>query len=727
MKRTTTMFSAVAAAIVLPLMLTAADKPEVSPLAKVERNRKLTEKFSSSIATVRYFLTVDENGETPNFSVKYLCPNCNGYHEKSADDFINNDLPLESPGFVLAPDLVLIQNPKLRKQHFLKIEVFFGGKSYTAEPSATFPDQDGLLLKTAQAIEGAKPLEFTGKAPQKPEYFYLIIEDGLAVSGIRKSQAEYFKHYPEINRDYYKGVPNSIVVNEKDEAVTVSLQEEFELGKEAFDAPDKWRRTSADDFENQCVKIEKSLAKSILPIYLRLASKPNQSGGRMFFRHSSGKETKDENDLFGYALPNGEVAIPRNLSAEETARIEKIEFTGTNGKKQNLQFVGSLEEYGVFIAKFPDGQLPAGYAPLSTYNQPVTTLFHQAVFSCRLRNENGRITIKAFPSIIDEFELQNGGKVVPQGDFLVSQNGEVISTPAKLRVSRSRYSDSEIKILGNEFAATFGADRKFNPEYVPREGKDRIRTAWLGVDVQPLTDELIREKKLSAFITDEGSDGALVSHVYPNTSASELGIKVGDVLLYIRPANSQNRTSLQSSEDASEIPWARILEEASVEMFDNLDITPWPSIPNELNQTVTSFGIGSKVYITWVSDGKKFEKPTTVRQAPTHYQNAPTVRDRELGIVVADMTFEVRNYMKLDENAPGVVITKMKGGSPAAVAGLRPTELITEVNGKPVTSAKDFSEKIKGIKDLTFSVRRLTATRVVRIQLNAKTENAEDK
>ncbi|MBQ9432156.1 MAG: PDZ domain-containing protein [Kiritimatiellae bacterium] len=727
MKLTASMFSAVAATIVLPLTLTAADKPEVSPLAKVERNRKLTEKFSSSIATVRYFLTVDENGETPNFSVKYLCPNCNDYHEKDANDFINNDLPLESPGFVLAPDLVLIQNPKLRKQHFLKIEVFFGGKSYIAEPSATFPDQDGLLLKTAQAIEGAKPLEFTGKTPQKPEYFYLIIEDGLAVSGIRKSQADNFKHYPEINRDYYKGVPNSIVVNEKDEAVTVSLQEEFELGKEAFDTPDKWRRTSADDFENQCVEIEKGLAKSILPIYLRLASKPNQSGGRMFFRHSSSKETKDENDLFGYALPNGEVAIPRNLSAEETARIEKIEFSGADGKKQNLDFVGSLDEYGVFIAKFPNGQLPAGYVPLPTCNQPIISLFHQAVFCCKLRNENGHMTIRAFPSLIDEFELQKGGKVVPEGDFLVSVKGEVISIPAKMRVSSSRYSDSDIKILGNEFASMFGASRKFNPEYVPREGKDRIRTAWLGVDVQPLTDELIREKKLSAFITDEGSDGALVSHVYPDTSASELGIKVGDVLLYIRPANSQNRTSLEASEDASEIPWARILEEASVEMFDNLDITPWPSIPNELNQTVSSFGIGSKVYITWVSDGKKFEKPTTVRQAPTHYQNAPTVRDRELGIVVADMTFEVRNYMKLEENAPGVVITKMKGGSPAAVAGLRPTELITEVNGKPVTSAKDFSEKIKGLKDLTFSVRRLTATRVVRIQLNAKNENAEDK
>ena len=59
----------------------------------------------------------------------------------------------------------------------------------------------------------------------------------------------------------------------------------------------------------------------------------------------------------------------------------------------------------------------------------------------------------------------------------------------------------------------------------------------------------------------------------------------------------------------------------------------------------------------------------------------------------------------------------MKGGGTAAVAGIRPLELILEVNGENVVSAKDFVEKTKGKKDLTFTVRRLTATRMVPIKL----------
>ena len=81
------------------------------------------------------------------------------------------------------------------------------------------------------------------------------------------------------------------------------------------------------------------------------------------------------------------------------------------------------------------------------------------------------------------------------------------------------------------------------------------------------------------------------------------------------------------------------------------------------------------------------------------------------------MTQEVRKYFKFDEKAPGVVVTKVKGGGTAAVAGIRPLELILEVNGENVVSAKDFVEKTKGKKDLTFTVRRLTATRMVPIKL----------
>ena len=104
-----------------------------------------------------------------------------------------------------------------------------------------------------------------------------------------------------------------------------------------------------------------------------------------------------------------------------------------------------------------------------------------------------------------------------------------------------------------------------------------------------------------------------------------------------------------------------------------------------------------------------------------HYKNAKRARNRTLGLSVADLTFEVRRFFKFADDAPGVVIAKVKPGSPAQVAGLRPCELVTEVNGAPVKGARDFAAKVKDVRDLTLSGRRLAETRVVRIRINPKT------
>jgi len=123
------------------------------------------------------------------------------------------------------------------------------------------------------------------------------------------------------------------------------------------------------------------------------------------------------------------------------------------------------------------------------------------------------------------------------------------------------------------------------------------------------------------------------------------------------------------------------------------------------------------VVLAWVSGGEKREAGLVLEQAPVHYRTAKRIRNRTLGLVAADLTFEVRAYLKMGEGAPGVVITKMQEGSPAAVAGLRPFEVITSVNGEDVPSSRRFAEMIKGKKELTFSVRRLDATRIVRMRI----------
>jgi serine protease Do len=162
-------------------------------------------------------------------------------------------------------------------------------------------------------------------------------------------------------------------------------------------------------------------------------------------------------------------------------------------------------------------------------------------------------------------------------------------------------------------------------------------------------------------------------------------------------------------------------------IFGGSDTTPWPDVESELNKLLTQFGVGAKVTLVYARDGQRREATVLLESAPLHYKNAPKARHRALGLSVRDMTFEVRRFFKFGEKSPGVVIAKVKPGSPAAVAGLRPFELVTEVNGENVSDAKDFASKIKGRQDLVFAVRRLAQTRMVKIHVEPEAEKEKAK
>ena len=58
-----------------------------------------------------------------------------------------------------------------------------------------------------------------------------------------------------------------------------------------------------------------------------------------------------------------------------------------------------------------------------------------------------------------------------------------------------------------------------------------------------------------------------------------------------------------------------------------------------------------------------------------------------------------RELAELREEEPGVIISKVEDGEKAAVAGLRPFEIITHVDDQPVMTAKGF-EKLHGTLDV---------------------------
>lgn len=69
-----------------------------------------------------------------------------------------------------------------------------------------------------------------------------------------------------------------------------------------------------------------------------------------------------------------------------------------------------------------------------------------------------------------------------------------------------------------------------------------------------------------------------------------------------------------------------------------------------------------------------------------------------LGMSLATLTPELRERYEIDEKTKGVVITKVDEGSPAAERGLRPGEVIVEVNQEPVSSPQQVVDKVKEAK-----------------------------
>jgi S1-C subfamily serine protease len=58
-----------------------------------------------------------------------------------------------------------------------------------------------------------------------------------------------------------------------------------------------------------------------------------------------------------------------------------------------------------------------------------------------------------------------------------------------------------------------------------------------------------------------------------------------------------------------------------------------------------------------------------------------------------DLSPEARRAFRINDPAiKGVVITELEPGSPAARAGLRPDNVLIEVNRKPIAGVRDFQD-----------------------------------
>lgn len=190
--------------------------------------------------------------------------------------------------------------------------------------------------------------------------------------------------------------------------------------------------------------------------------------------------------------------------------------------------------------------------------------------------------------------------------------------------------------------------------------KGKVVRGYMGVSIQPLTADLVRQFNL----TDK--NGALLVDITEGGPAEKAGLQVGDVITE----------------------------------YDNRKIESM----QELKNWVASTPPGKKVAVKISRDGKTLSKtvimgelagqPPTAEPAAAASPAAPAAKSVEnnlKGVAVRDVTDDILQKLGVKRKLRGVVITSITEDSPA-LGTLERGDIIIELNRKPVQSTSDFTQ-----------------------------------
>jgi serine protease Do len=179
----------------------------------------------------------------------------------------------------------------------------------------------------------------------------------------------------------------------------------------------------------------------------------------------------------------------------------------------------------------------------------------------------------------------------------------------------------------------------------------KVERGWLGVSIQPLSRDLAKTFKR------DDTNGALVGQVMEGSPADKAGVKTGDVIVE----------------------------------FDGKKVEKATDLPG----LVADVPVGRDVPITVVREGKQMRLNARIArledEAPAKV--ADTEGQGQLGLSVQPLTAPMARELGLKVKE-GVLVRDVVEGGRAAEAGIRPGDVILEINRQPVRSVEDVRTRV---------------------------------
>ena len=246
----------------------------------------------------------------------------------------------------------------------------------------------------------------------------------------------------------------------------------------------------------------------------------------------------------------------------------------------------------------------------------------------------GRHGLKGIAGFTDYIQTDASINPGNSGGALVNMKGEIVGINTWI-ASASGGS------VGVGFAIPINNSKKAINEFITT---GKITYGWLGVSIGDLTGTAAEDLRKSLGL--ENYKGAIVFHLFKNSPASKAGLLPGDYIIKIDNENIENS--------------------------------------EHLTKIVGRLSPGSNPLFRIIRDKKEITLNVKIEKRADENEVQKN-RDLWPGIIVTNLTDDIRKELKAEASVKGVVIASVIPESPAAVAGLKTGDIIQEINDSPIT------------------------------------------
>jgi len=695
--------------------------------------QNIIRELSESVVIVEYHLQYD-NGEAPeSVYTYYRCPNCGSMHSRnSGKESISEKRALETSGFIISEDIVLTTDIGVQ-QRFIK-SIIIKQKNSTAEAKIVSyaVDENAVFLKLETPLKGSRPLTFD-KKQEKPFY---------NLSHKMNKTKWCLAYYPMGGTIVSDPFATNINLAEEQVLITttngipvgISMNGILPLDDSWKGNPLQWKQISNEDMNQKLELFEKYVSEAIPRVQLNFRSPEADSNSRDRYAISRDDFSGIEMNCLGIAVSTNQVWVMTSLPPKATARLEKITIFDGLENQTAAKFKYNLKEYGILVV---ETEKPLKNVIKLSQND-LRKDFNKLMLRASLKVAGEKTISHFWHCRISDAEIGYLNTLYPQipgpdkNSFVFDLQQNLVALPIILKeqADTDRWSRDDEEIVATELFSSIvaNAQNHIDKNNKPMSKEDAARVAWMGLELQGLNMNLARANNATEE-TQGGETGALINYVYTNSPASKAGIEPGMILLRLFVKDNPKPINIELDDyDYNHYQRDDIRENMNsipVEYLNKMP-PPWQGIENTFTLMLTKVGFDKPYTAEFFDNGKIIRKDFVVERSPVHYNAAKKYKDKELGVSVKDLTFEVLRYMQKSDDAPGLIISKVEPGSKADIAGIKTYEIITSINGKPINTLDDFKKVVKDDDELMITIERMNKPRQIRIVQSEKTPEKEE-